>query len=115
MASTYDIVAEQGSQLVVSLTYRNPAGVPIDLTGASAAMQVRRRSGAAEAFLRLSNTTSGISLGTTNGQIVITVTDEALSLVAPGEYVYDLEVNPSNGAVAKLISGKFVLVGEVTR
>jgi len=117
MATTYDITAEQGSYLTISLEYRDAAGSLVNLTGATAAMHVRRRQGE-EAFLRLSSTngtTTGIALGTTNGAITVYVSDEALSLIAPGTYVYDLEVNPVGGAMVKLISGLFTVSGEVTR
>lgn len=118
MSETYDISAEQGSYLAIGLVYRDASGNLVNLAGATAAMQVRRRQGAQEAFLRLSNangTTTGIVLGTTNGSVDIYITDEALSLIAPGVYVYDLEVNPVGGAMVKLISGLFTVSGEVTR
>jgi hypothetical protein len=118
MSTTYDITAEQGSYLTISLVYRDASNNLVDLTGASAAMHVRRRQGAQEAFLRLSSTsgtTTGISLGTTNGAVNVYVSDEALSLIAPGTYVYDLELSPVGGATVKLISGLFTVSGEVTR
>jgi hypothetical protein len=118
MSTTYDITAEQGSYLSISLVYRDASGNLVNLTGATASMQVRRRQGAQEAFLRLSSsggTTTGITLGTTNGAVNVYVSDEALSLIAPGTYVYDLEVNPVGGAMVKLISGLFTVAGEVTR
>jgi hypothetical protein len=118
MSTTYDITAEQGSFLTISLVYRDAANSLVNLTGATASMHVRRRQGAQEAFLRLSSTngtTTGIVLGATTGAVTIYISDEALSLIAPGTYVYDLEVNPVGGAMVKLISGLFTVAGEVTR
>jgi hypothetical protein len=113
-ASTYDIAAEQGTNYAATLTYANSAGTPINITGYSARMQVRRSAGSSNAVLTLTNA-SGITLGGAAGTVAIAISAAALAVVDAGNYRYDLELVSGAGVVTKLISGDFIVTGEVTR
>ncbi|NBW68497.1 MAG: hypothetical protein EBR47_07405 [Betaproteobacteria bacterium] len=113
-ASTYDIAAEQGTNYAATLTYANSSGTAINITGYSARMQVRRSAGSSSAVLTLTNA-SGITLGGAAGTVAIAIPAAALAVVAAGNYVYDLELVSGAGVVTKLISGDFIVTGEVTR
>ena len=113
-ASTYNIAAEQGTDYAATLTYANSAGTAINITGYTARMQVRRTIGSPDAVLTLTSS-SGITLGGAAGTVAIAIPSAALTLVAAGNYKYDLELVSGAGVVTKLISGDFTVTGEVTR
>jgi hypothetical protein len=113
-ASTYNITAEQGANYAATLTYRDSSNVLVNLTGYSARMQVRRTVGSETRYLSLTQA-SGITLGGAAGTVAIAISAAALSSIPAGNYVYDLELISGAGAVVRLISGDFVVSGEVTR
>jgi hypothetical protein len=113
-SSTYDITAEQGANYTATLTYRDSSNVLINLTGYTARMQVRKTIGSSAPYLSLTNA-SGITLGGAAGTVAIAISAAALAAVPAGNYVYDLELISGAGVVVRLISGDFVVTGEVTR
>jgi hypothetical protein len=113
-SSTYDITAEQGANYAASLTYRDSSNVLVNLTGYTARMQVRKTIGSTTPYLSLTNA-SGITLGGAAGTVAIAISAATLSAIPSGNYVYDLELISGAGAVVRLISGDFVVSGEVSR
>jgi len=113
-SSTYDITADQGANYAATLTYRDSANTIINLTGYSARMQVRKTIGSTTPYLSLTQA-SGITLGGAAGTVAIAISAATLAAVPAGNYVYDLELISGAGAVIRLISGDFVVTGEVTR
>lgn len=112
--STYDISADQGSDLDTLITYTDDSAVPVNLTGCSARMQVRQFSGSPNSWLTITSSDS-ITLGGAAGTIRITVSSTALSAVKAGTYVYDIELVDTTNKVLKILSGNFVVNAEVTR
>jgi hypothetical protein len=112
--STYDITADQGSDFSTVVTYTDDAGSPVNLTGCTGRMQIRRFAGSPAANITLTNG-SGVTLGGALGTITITVSAAALSQVLAGGYVYDVEIVDTSSKVLKVISGNFTLGAEVTR
>jgi hypothetical protein len=89
------------------------AGTAVNLTGYTAAMQVRENADASATILSLTNG-SGITLGGTAGTIAIAVSANTMGSAIAGNYVYDLELN-SGSQVTRLIQGLFAIQAEVTR
>jgi hypothetical protein len=112
--ATYDISADQGSDFSTVITYSDDAGNPVNLTGATGRMQVRRFAGSPAANITLTNG-SGVALGGVLGTITITISSAALSQVPAGAYVYDIEIVDTSQKVLKVISGNFIVGAEVTR
>ena len=112
--STYDILEDQGSDFSTVITYANDAGNPVDLSGCSGRMQVRKFAGSPVANITLTNG-SGVILGGVLGTITITVSALALSQVPAETYVYDLEIVDTTQKVLKILSGNFTINAEVTR
>lgn len=113
-ASNYDISVEQGTDYAATLTYKDSTGTAINITGYSARMQVRRKAASNNSYLSLSSS-SGITLGGAAGTVAIAISSASLAQVPAGNYVYDLELVSGAGVVTKLISGDFIVTGEVTR
>jgi len=110
--ATYNVIAYQGATYTLNLTY-SVDGTPVNLTGYSAAMQVRETPSASTTVLSL---VSGeqITLGGANGTVAIEVSATAMASAKAGSYQYDLELN-SGGQVTRLLQGKFAIEAEVTR
>lgn len=115
-AGLYNIVADQGSTLSRTIVWKDPAKKPILMAGYTARMKVRASS-TSSTILSLTTENGGISLGLTNGQIQLYVSDEVMATIPEGKYLYDLEmVGPSSDLyVYKLLQGNFVVRPEVTR
>lgn len=113
LAGLLNLIIEQGSTFNLIMTYEDEAGSPINLTGMTARMQLRRQTGSADILL---------SLTTENGRIVITPLDGEIALfidatdtaLLTGSGQYDLEL--VNGPVVnRLLEGTFKICNEVTR
>lgn len=84
--------------------------VPVDLTGATAIMQLRDDEDSA-AVLTLTNGT-GITLGGTAGTIRLRIEDEQLAAIETGVYEYDLLISQSDET--PLIRGSFTVTPGVS-
>jgi hypothetical protein len=131
----YNIVADQGTTFIRSITYKNSAGTAINLgTGASAQMKVRKSYPATQnkaayrdaAVLWLGTsgagaTTTALTLTPASGIIDIKIPAATMAGPAADIYDYDLEVtlgtSPGVGAsgdVIKIIRGLFEVRQEIT-
>lgn len=114
-AETHNITIEQGATFRLSLIWNDAAGDPINLTGYTARMQVRRKHSSADpALLSFTTEDGSITLGGSAGTVTVvglaTLTDDLT--IKSG--VYDLEL--VNGAeVTRLIEGAVTITPEVTR
>jgi hypothetical protein len=111
---TYDISADQGTDYAVTFTYRDSNNALVNLTGATARMQVRRFVESSYPFLTIPSG-NGITLGGAAGTIALVISAASLSAIPAGAYKYDIEIITSSSTVVKLIAGNFILNGEVTR
>lgn len=116
MAAIQDFDIDQGSNWTEQLIWKDEALDPVDLTGYTARLQIRRRVGSSVVQLELT-TGAGITLGGALGTIDLAIT-AAQSAALPARqgkrFVYDLEmVNGSN--VHRLLQGKLIVSPEVTR
>ena len=116
-AATTNLIIDQGATWNITFTYKNSNG-PIDLTGYTAALQLRTNydaiSTSASEFLSLSSPTNGIVLGGTSGTIAVTAPATQTAALTAGEYVYDLELT-SGSTVTRLVQGRITVTPQVTR
>lgn len=114
-AASHDITIEQGATFQMNLVWKDSGGTPINLTGYSARMQVRRTYKADTAMLSLTSPDGGITLGGALGTISIVASATQTAAMEPLIGVYDLElVNPS-GVVTRLMEGAVTISPEVTK
>lgn len=114
-AGKYDINIEQGSTFKRTITWKNAAGNPIDITGYSARLHMRESVNAAITVLTLTTQNGGIELGGALGTINLTASATDTSAILAKKGVYDLEIEAPNGEVTRLLEGKFSVSPEVTR
>ena len=113
-AATTNLIIDQGATWELTFTYKNSEGSPINLTGYSAALQLRTSYDAPSASLSLSSPSGGIVLGGALGTIAVTATATQTGALVAGEYVYDLEITTS-AKVTRLVQGRITVTPQVTR
>lgn len=115
-AGTYNIVADQGKTLVRRLRYGTKQGgvfTPLDNSGFSARMQVRKTIPSATVVLNLTTATGEIVLGGADGAIEVTVSAAVMEGLQ-GTYRYDLEL-VDGSIVYGVVRGDLKVRPEVTR
>lgn len=111
-AGIYNFTIDQGSVFTLNLKYEDPDGNPINLSGQTARMQLRRRYDSA-AVLTLTTGGGGIVITGPTGNILITITDEQTGTLESGFYQYDLELDNA-GTIERLIQGQTTVSPQVT-
>jgi hypothetical protein len=114
-AGTLDLFVEQGSTFSYTLTLNDDQGNPIDLTGYTARMQLRRTINAPDVLITLTTSNGRIAITPLTGVIVLTIEAAATASLSFQSAVYDLEIESSGGIVTRIIQGKVSLSPEVTR
>jgi hypothetical protein len=117
----------QGETFDRTITYKDAAGAPIDLSGYSARMMVCPAYGAAAALV-FDTADGSIVLGGAEGTIrlVKSVADLAglpvpqtgvtgSAVPAQTQFVYDLVLTSAGGVAVRLIEGVFVVTAAATR
>lgn len=114
-AGSHDFLCEQGATFNPVLTWKDGAGVAVNLSGFSARMEVRSSVSAADAIIRLDTTNGRISLGGSAGTVSLLISAADSAALSAGAFVYDLELVSGAGVVTRLLQGRFVVSPEVTR
>ena len=114
-AATNNFVIDQGANWFVTFVYKNSAGTAINLTGYSAALQIRDTYADSTTDLSLTSPSGGITITAATGTIAVTATAVQTAAIAAGSYVYDLEITSSGGIVTRLVQGKISVSPQVTR
>lgn len=113
----FNMSCYQGATFEYTFTWETTSGTvttPVNLTGYSARMQVRRTYESTAVALGLTSGT-GITLGGTAGTIILEANPTTTAAIPAGQYVYDLEMVTSGSAVTRLLQGTFIVDPEVTR
>lgn len=113
VAGIYNIICEQGATFQRNLLWQSN-GVPTDLTGYTARMQVRTDYASTAIIVELTTENNRISLGGVAGTIALTIPATITAALTPAVYVYDLELI-SGSIVYRLVQGKFSVSPEVTK
>jgi phage tail sheath gpL-like len=113
-AGIYNTTIDQGSVWSVVLVYTDSNNTPVNLTGYTAAMQLRQNYNSSTADLTLTTANGGITIVGATGTITITATATQTGLLDPGFYVYDLELT-SGSNISRLIQGQLTVAEQVTR
>lgn len=116
-AGKLNLLAEQGAVFRRVVRYENPDETPVNLTGYTARMHVRKQPFNATPILELASG-NGISIDGATGTITLTIPATTMANAPATEKAfYDLELIPPSGEadVIRLIEGKFTIASEVTR
>lgn len=114
MAVQYNVEIDQGADWFLNVTYEQPAGTPVNITGYTSALQLRSLPTDATAVLSLS-TGSGITITGASGLVAVHATATQTRAIDEGIYYYDLEITSQSNIVTRLIQGQAYVSAEVTR
>ena len=117
-ASKHNLSIDSGATFRTQVIWKDSNNQPINLTTATARMQIRKKVDSVEIMLELTTENGGISLGGALGTIDIYMTDLQTETLSAG--VYDLEVSfPVSGYarpdVVRLLYGSINVSKNVTR
>ena len=116
-AGTLNITVDLNAAFSLSMTYKNSLGVPIDLTGYDAKLQVRHYPESTDpVLLEMSVSNSRITLGGTAGTIVLALTLAQVTAILTWRHtaVYDLLLTPPGQDPFRFIEGAWKLSRGVT-
>lgn len=109
----------QGQTFDDEIVFEDGAGDPLDFTGSTARMQIRRALPDDEVILELTTTNGMINALADDGLVKFNVNaGETADLPTDNVdqvWVYDLEVQDGSGGVVRLMQGSVVVYPEVTR
>jgi hypothetical protein len=115
MATNYNTTIDQGADWYINFSYKDSAGVAINLTGYTAAMQLRSEPESTTTALSLSSPSSGIVITGATGLIAVHATAAQTGAIVEGIYYYDLEITSASSIVTRLIQGQITVSPQVTR
>ena len=111
MAIYANINIDQGSAFLSVITVEDTAGNVVDLTGFTAAGQIRKT----YASNTISATFGASITQPTLGKISLTLPASTTNGMKFGRYVYDVEITSSGGTVSRVIEGQVEVMPGVTR
>ena len=114
-SSRHNFTIEQGTTLMKPFIWKDSDGVPVDLTGYTAKMQVRQSPQSGTVLLELSTTNGRITLGGASGTITLALIASTTAAINWRRGVYDIELTSGDGTVTRLIEGEIQVSKEVTR
>ena len=100
-----NITIRRGVAFIRTVTWRDAAGVPVDLTGYTAAELQISSDDPANPHLVLTHL-NGLTLGGTAGTIGIRIPDENTATLPLGRWNWKLELTPPNGDDIRLLEGE---------
>ena len=109
MGTKVNIVLDQGPDFATTVSLTNTAGSQLDLTGMTAASQVRKT------FTSSNATSFGTALANNNGTLTLSMNNSVTSALSAGRYVYDVELTDASGIKSRILEGMVTVTPEVTR
>jgi len=114
-AGIYNFTIDQGAQYTTTIIWADSSGNPIDLTGYSAAMQLRLQAASPNpSALNLTSSNGVITITPLAGEMDILMTTAQTGALDPGFYVYDLEI-ALGSVVTRIIQGQITVSAQVTQ
>lgn len=116
MAANNDIVIDQYATFRTAFKWQTKSsGAPVNLTGYTAAMQIRRTPADSTALVSLSSPSNGITIVPLDGRVEIEIAATTTATLVPGRYVYDLLLTNPSSKKKRLVEGIVVVDAGVTR
>jgi hypothetical protein len=115
MAVSKNFEVDQNATFIFEVQYTLEDEVtPIDITGASAKMQVRDTQGGSKLAFTLTSPTGGITIDGPNGTLTVKMTPTQTNKLFYPKSSYDIMIIDSNGNKIKLLEGFMTLSRSVT-
>jgi hypothetical protein len=116
MAVTYNTTIDQGADWYINFTYEQPSGTPVNITGYTAALQIRTSPLAKTTVLNLTSAVGGgITITGASGLLACRATAAQTNAITNGKYAYDIEITSPAGVVTRICQGTIEVSPQVTR
>lgn len=109
MGTKVNLLIDQGSTFESTIDLTDDEGNLVDLTGYSAAGQIRKHYTSSNAV------NISVTLGGANGTISLGLSANATANLVAGRYVYDVELTDVSGGVSRIFEGIVTITPQVTR
>ena len=113
-AAVHNFTVEAGATFVVIFKWLS-SGAPVNLTGATAKLQVRETSKSSAVLFEASTANGKLSIAAALGEITLTITATESTAFAWTFGKYDLEVTNASGTIHRLVRGTVSISAEVTK
>ena len=110
MAVYSNIIVDQGSDYSAVIDVTDSDGDNIDLTGYSAAGQVRKTYSSSTAV----DFTCTVATPASSGKLNISLSNVQTNAMKAGRYVYDIEITSSGGTKTRVLEGQLEITPGVT-
>jgi len=110
MAAISNIFIDQGTDFSVTVDVTDANGSPLNLSGYTAASQIRKSYASSSA-----SATFSTSISEASGQVTMSLTDTQTSGLAAGRYLYDLNITSSASVTSRVVEGQVIVTPGVTR
>ena len=114
MAGQKNWEVDQNTTFTFTVEYKDNSGNSIDITGASAKMQVRDTKGGSKLAFSLTSPAGGITIDGPNGKLTIKITPTQTNKLFYPKSSYDIMLTDSNLNKTKLLEGFMTLSRSVT-
>jgi hypothetical protein len=114
MAGQKNFEVDQNATFTFIVEYKDNDGDPINLTGASAKLQVRDTKGGTKLAFTLTSPSGGITIDAPNGKLTVRMTPTQTNKLFYPKSSYDLMLTDSNSIKTKLLEGFLTLSRSVT-
>jgi hypothetical protein len=114
MAGQKNFEVDQNATFSFIIEYKDNNGLPINLTGATAKMQVRDQKGGAKLAFSLTSPSGGITITPLLGKLTIKMTPTQTNKLFYPKSSYDVMITDSNSNKIKLLEGYMTLSRSVT-
>jgi hypothetical protein len=114
MAGQKNFEVDQNTTFSFIVEYKDNNGLPIDLTGATAKLQVRDTKGGSKLAFTLTSPAGGITITPLLGKLSIKMTPTQTSKLFYPKSSYDIMITDSNTNKIKLLEGFLTLSRSVT-
>ena len=109
MATRVNIIIDQGTDFSTTVNLTDSAGTNLNLTGFSAASQIRKTHSSSN------STAFTCTLTTANSTLTLALNNSVTAAMSAGRYVWDAELTDSSGSISRILEGMVTVTPEVTK
>ena len=109
MATRVNIIIDQGTDFSTTVNLTDSAGTNLNLTGFSAASQIRKTHSSSN------STAFTCTITTANSTLTLALNNSVTAAMTPGIYVWDAELTASDGTISRILEGMVTVTPEVTK
>lgn len=109
MAIKANLIIDQGVDYSTSISLTNDDGDIIDLTGFTANSQIRKT------YTSLTSVAFSVSIGASQGEVVLTLGANTSANMVAGRYVYDVLLTSGTGVKSRIVEGIVTITPRVTQ